>query len=408
MLKRIDIASLRIGMFVHEFCGSWTENPFWRASFMIDTEKDLRQARDSSVRELWIDLSKGLDVEEVAPVADAMIEPVPGTDAIPRQLPDAPLPAQATFSDEIARAAKICAKGMLAVSTMFQEARMGKALDTAQALPLVEEISSSIMRNADALISLARLKNKDDYTYMHSVAVCALMIALARQLNLSEVQIRDAGMAGLLHDIGKMMIPPTILNKPGKLTDAEFLTVKDHPMQGHEMLLKATGISDAVLEVCLHHHEKLDGSGYPHQLAGDQISLFARMGAVCDVYDAITSNRAYKAGWEASDSIRRMTQWSGTHFDPQIFQAFVKCIGIYPTGTLVRLKSDRLGVVVEQSATSLLTPKVKVFFSTKSGTHITPEILDFSKIGSRDKILGLEDIDKWGFKNLSQMWLDIT
>ena len=406
MLRRIDTASLRIGMFVHAFCGAWTDNPFWRSSFKIDTEKELRQARASSVRELWIDLSKGLDVDQTVPFVGAMIKPATNTNAMPRTLPDVPLPMGATFYEEIARAAKVCAKGMSAVSTMFQEARMGKALDTGQALQLVEEISASIMRNADALISLARLKNKDDYTYMHSVAVCALMIALARQLKLSDTQTRDAGMAGLLHDIGKMMIPPAILNKPGKLTDAEFLTVKDHPMQGYKMLMAATGISDAALEVCLHHHEKIDGSGYPHQLAGDQISLFARMGAVCDVYDAITSNRAYKAGWEASDSIRRMTQWSGTHFDPEIFAAFVKCIGIYPTGTLVKLKSDRLGVVVEQSAISLLTPKVKVFFSIKAGAYITPEILDFSKIGGRDKILGTEDAGKWGFKNLNALWLD--
>ncbi|MES2932473.1 MAG: HD-GYP domain-containing protein, partial [Pseudomonadota bacterium] len=250
---------------------------------------------------------------------------------------------------------------------------MGNALNTARAHSLVEEISSSVMRNPDALISLARLKNKDDYTYMHSVAVCALMIALARKMKLDANQTRDAGLAGLLHDVGKMMVSQSILDKPGKLTDDEFVAIKEHPVEGHKILSGAPGVSDAALDVCLHHHERFDGTGYPHQLQGEAISLFARMGAVCDVYDAITSNRAYKAGWEPSESLRRMAEWDG-HFDPAVFQAFVKCIGIYPTGALVKLKTGRVGVVIEQSENSLLTPKVKVFFSVKSNAYIPPEV----------------------------------
>lgn len=248
---------------------------------------------------------------------------------------------------EAARAIKICAKSKQAVTSMFQEARMGKALDAEDALPIVEEISTSVMRNPGALISLARLKNKDDYTYMHSVAVCALMVFLARQLGLDEVQTRQAGLAGLLHDVGKMMIPLEILNKPGKLTDAEFDAVKSHPAQGHKILLEGKGISDVALDVCLHHHEKVDGSGYPEKITNEQISLYAKMGAVCDVYDAITSNRPYKNGWEPAESVRKMAEWSKSHFDQRIFEAFVRSIGIYPVGSLVRLASDRLGVIIE-------------------------------------------------------------
>jgi putative nucleotidyltransferase with HDIG domain len=304
----------------------------------------------------------------------------------------------------MAEAKSICARGKTAVTTMFQEARMGKALDTAQASGLVAEISASVMRNPDALIGLARLKNKDDYTYMHSVAVCALMIALARKLKLDDKQIKEAGMAGLLHDIGKMAIPQEILDKPGKLTDAEFLTVKEHPVHGHEMLLQGENVSAAALEVCLHHHERMDGNGYPHRLQGDQISLFARMGAVCDVYDAITSNRAYKAGWEPAESLRRMAEWSGSHFDPAIFQAFVKCLGIYPTGSLVKLKSGRVGVVIEQCEQSLLTPRVKIFFSLKSNTYIPPEIVDLARADAHESIHELGDADKLGLKNVQTMW----
>jgi putative nucleotidyltransferase with HDIG domain len=308
------------------------------------------------------------------------------------------------LEQEMDRAAKICSKSSEAVTSMFHEVRMGKALDASDALPLVEEISSSVMRNPGALISLARLKTKDNYTYMHSVAVCALMVALARQLGMDVNETRKAGMAGLLHDVGKMAIPFDILDKPGKLTDEEFEIIKSHPVEGHKMLLEGRGVDEAALEVCLHHHEKVDGSGYPHRLAGDQISLFAKMGAVCDVYDAITSNRPYKNGWDPAESLRKMAEWSKGHFEERIFQAFVKSIGIYPIGSLVRLKSGRLGVVVDQTEKSLLAPKVKVFYSTKSNLRITPEIVDLSTSAGTDKIVAHEDPAQWNFPDLNELW----
>ncbi|MBI1835274.1 MAG: HD-GYP domain-containing protein, partial [Burkholderiales bacterium] len=260
--------------------------------------------------------------------------------------------------------------------------------------------------NPGALIGLARLKTADDYTYMHSVAVCALMIALSRQLKLSDEETREAGLAGLLHDIGKMAVPAEILNKPGKLTDAEFVSVKEHPAAGYQMLLEAKGVGSIALDVCLHHHEKMDGSGYPKGLEGDQISLYARMGAVCDVYDAITSNRPYKAGWCPAESLRKMSEWSRGHFDDRVFQAFVKSIGIYPVGTLVKLHSGRLGVVIEQQVgKSLLLPKVRVFFSSKSMAYITPLLLDLSAPGVQDKIVSREDTAAWGLKDIDRYWL---
>ncbi len=207
----------------------------------------------------------------------------------------------------------------------------------------------------------------------------------------------------MLHDIGKMAIPNTVLNKPGKLTDSEFATVRGHPEAGSRMLIESKQVSALVLDVCLHHHEKMDGSGYPHRLEGEQISLYARMGAVCDVYDAITSNRPYKQGWDPAESIRKMAGWKG-HFDPVVFQAFVKTVGIYPVGSLVRLESGRIGVVIEQQAKSLLAPRVKVFFSAKSKTPIPQEVLDLSKLLGRDKIVSRESAEEWGFRNVDELW----
>lgn len=408
MLKRIPVEQLRLGMYIHELGGSWMDNPFWRKAFLLEDPKDLQTVASTRLKWLWIDTSKGLDIEqgELAESEESIARDVEST------LAQANTPVKATenvsITQEAARALKICSNSKAAVSSMFHEARMGKALNTVDALPIVEEISNSVLRNPDALINLARLKNKNDYTYMHSVAVCALMVSLAKQLGLDDGQIRQAGLAGLLHDIGKMMIPDEILNKPGKLTDAEFAAVKNHPSEGHKMLLEGNGVSEAALDVCLHHHEKVDGSGYPEGLTSSQISLYAKMGAVCDVYDAITSNRPYKNGWEPAESIRKMAEWREGHFDKRIFEGFVRSIGIYPTGSLVRLSSGRLAVVLAQSEKSLLMPKVKVFFSIKSDCRIIPEAVDLSVPGCQDKILSFEEPGKWNIHDIQELWSGIA
>lgn len=401
MLIRIHVQQLRLGMYIHELCGSWMDHPFWRGAFLLDKPHDLQTILATGIKEVWIDDAKGLGVEGgedkqaiAAEVETTLAQADTAGKAIQR----------IDVAQEAARAIKICARSKQAVTSMFKEARMGKALSSDDALPIVEEISTSVTRNPGALIGLARLKDKDDYTYMHSVAVCALMVSLARQLGLNDEQVRQAGLAGLLHDIGKMAIPLSILNKPGKLTDAEFDAVKSHPVEGHRMLLEGSGIGDVVLDVCLHHHEKMDGSGYPERLTDEQISLYAKMGAVCDVYDAITSNRPYKNGWEPAESLRKMAEWSKGHFDTAIFHAFVKSVGIYPIGSLVRLESDHLGVIVEQTTRSLLTPVVKVFFSIKSNGRIPPEILDLSKPHCKDKIVSHEDPVKWDIRDIHELW----
>ncbi|WP_339525497.1 HD-GYP domain-containing protein [Pseudomonas sp. EA_35y_Pfl2_R111] len=407
MLKCIAVTDVRVGMYIHEFCGAWMDHPFWKSKFLLKSQKDLQRIQASSIGELWIDVSKGLDVEvgtasvsaeEVAAAAEA---------ALLAAVQSPPVSLAVSMEDEMQRAVKLCERSKDAVVSMFGDARMGQALQFEQAGELVEEISDSIMRHPNALISLARLKNADEYTYMHSVAVCALMIALARNLGLNEGQVREAGLAGLLHDIGKMAIPNALLSKPGKLTDSEYATVRDHPEAGSRMLIDSKQVSALVLDVCLHHHEKVDGSGYPHRLAGEQISLYARMGAVCDVYDAITSDRPYKQGWDPAESIRKMAEWKG-HFDPVVFQAFVKTVGIYPVGSLVRLESGRIGVVMEQQAKSLLAPRVKVFFSAKSNIPIPQEVLDLSKLVGRDKIVGRESAEVWGFRNVDELWSGLS
>lgn len=396
MLKKIHVEDARLGMYLQEICGSWMEHPFWKKSFKLTDPKDLQTLRSCGVQELWIDTNKGLDVERNVVSTTKEEEEQKIQSELKQAASENLKPVKrVSIQQEVQRARAILAEGKTAVTSMFGEIRMGNAINVSEVGPLVDEISNSIARNPEAFLNLARLKNVDDYTYLHSVAVSGLMIALGKQLGLDGQDLKDAGIAGLLHDVGKALIPNEVLNKPGKLTDEEFAIIKDHPRKGWEVLKIAEGANDMALDVCLHHHERVDGTGYPERISGEKLTLFARMGAVCDVYDALTSNRCYKNGWEPVETIRKMAEWRNGHFDEKIFQAFVKTIGIYPSGTLVKLKSGRLAIVIEQTNKSLLTPIVKSFFSTKSNEPLLPELIDLSK--SQESIVGAEDPAKWGF-----------
>lgn len=405
MLKTVPVNKIKLGVFIHELKGAWMDHPFWKTKFLLEDVNDLNKLQASPIKHVVIDVSKGADVSLDANEGADKQSQVEVVEQKALKIPDSKPVERISAQQEKAEAARIIKESKRAVASMFKDVRLGKAVNAEAVMPLVEEIAASITRNESALISLVRLKKQDDYTYMHSVAVCALMTALSKQLDLSEIETKQLGLAGLLHDIGKAKVPLEVLNKPGALTDEEFRLVKLHPEQGHELLLKANILDPVTLEVCLHHHEKIDGSGYPDRLKDAAISLYAKMGAVCDVYDAVTSNRPYKVGWEPGMSLKRMAQWTN-HFDQAVFKAFVKSVGIYPLGSVVMLKSGRLAIVVDQSAKSLLLPIVKVFFSTKSKTRIPVENIDLSKPSANDEILGHESAATWGIYNTHELWTD--
>ncbi|MDO9106579.1 MAG: HD-GYP domain-containing protein [Methylovulum sp.] len=396
MLKKIKVQDAQVGMYVHEICSSWMDNPFWKKSFKLTKEKDLQALSHYQIKEVWIDTDKGMDVHVEAQSVTVEEEKLQINNAlqeIAAQVKN--LKPRASLQDELVRARKILGEAKKAVISMFNEVRMGNAIKIDQAADLVDEINQSITRNPDALLSIVRLKNANNYTYLHSIAVSGLMMALGKEMGMDNATLKEVGMAGLLHDIGKIYVPSKILNKTGRLTDEEFAIMRTHPQKGWEQLKLSDEVGEIALDVCLHHHERVDGKGYPDQLSGDALSLYARMGAICDVYDAITSTRCYKASWEPAESLRKMAEWKDGQFDTTLFSAFVKTIGIYPSGTLVKLKSGRLGVVTEQSEASLLKPVVKVFFSTNSMAHIMPQMVDLSK--SPDSIISKEDSQHWGF-----------
>lgn len=393
MLKKIAIAQVQTGMFVDSVEGPWLKHSLWKTRFLIKDEEMLTRVRTCGAAECWIDIAHGDDVRSAQPAVQ------PSSASTPVTRP----PARKSMADEVRNATNVLKRSKAAVNSLFAEARMGNAVNASDCKPLVDDIVASVDRNADALISLCRLKTADEYTYMHSVSVCALMVSLARQLGLDEATSRDAGMAGLLHDLGKAAMPQEIINKPDKLTDEEFTIIRSHPVKGYEMLIESGVDNERVLDVCRHHHERIDGKGYPDKLPAQSISLIARMSAVCDVYDAITSNRPYKAGWDPAESIARMASWQG-QFDPVVLQTFVKTIGIYPVGSLVRMASGKLGVVVEQNPKKLTAPKVKLFFSTKSGMPLQPKLIDLTESHVTDRIVAREPPENWSFGYLNDLW----
>jgi HD-GYP domain-containing protein (c-di-GMP phosphodiesterase class II) len=395
MLKKVDSSQLRVGMFIHDLDCGWMEHPFVRNRFVITREDEVRRILAAGIRGVTIDCAKGLDVADAPTVEEAEAATEAEVAAIAAR-PVAPL--RVTLAEELDRAAAIRRQAADLVRTVMQDARLGKAVEMDKVSPVVENITASILRNAGALLGLSVIKNKDDYTFLHSVSVCTLLVAFCRSRKMDPDTIYQAGIGGLLHDTGKALVPDHILNKPGRLTDEEFAIVRRHPKDGYDILRRSPEIGAIPLDITLHHHERRDGSGYPDRQKETGISELAQMAAIVDVYDAITADRCYHKGMPAAEALRKMYEWSKFHFSPALTQEFMRCVGIYPVGTLVLLESGRLGVVVEPHETSLLTPTINVFYSTRSQTYIRPETVDLARglgFGGGDRIVRHESPEKW-------------
>jgi HD-GYP domain-containing protein (c-di-GMP phosphodiesterase class II) len=395
MLKKVDSSQLRVGMFIHDLDCGWMEHPFVRNRFVITREDEVRRILAAGIRGVTIDCAKGLDVADAPTVEEAEAATEAEVAAIAAR-PVAPL--RVTLAEELDRAAAIRRQAADLVKTVMQDARLGKAVEMDKVSPVVENITASILRNAGALLGLSVIKNKDDYTFLHSVSVCTLLVAFCRSRKMDPDTIYQAGIGGLLHDTGKALVPDHILNKPGRLTDEEFAIVRRHPKDGYDILRRSPEIGAIPLDITLHHHERRDGSGYPDRQKETGISELAQMAAIVDVYDAITADRCYHKGMPAAEALRKMYEWSKFHFSPALTQEFMRCVGIYPVGTLVLLESGRLGVVVEPHETSLLTPTINVFYSTRSQTYIRPETVDLARglgFGGGDRIVRHESPEKW-------------
>ncbi|KQT34754.1 hypothetical protein ASG29_00910 [Sphingomonas sp. Leaf412] len=393
MLHRIAVTDVRLGMYISSVDCSWFNNPFWRSRFLLREPADLERLRQSGIAMVTIDDARGIGLAPAPEAGPAAAAAAPAAAPLVVERRAAGRPRRRRM-DEMERARETVARSRAAVERMFGEARLGHAVQMTAVVPLVDEIAASIERDRSAILNVTRLKNKNEYTYLHSVAVCALMINLARQLGLPEYEVQQAGVAGLLHDIGKMATPIEVLEKPGRLDDAERRIIEDHPSAGYRLLSDSADISAIALDVCLHHHERMDGRGYPDGLTGDQLSIHARMGAICDVYDAITSCRPYKQPWSPAMALQKMLSWEG-HFDPRILAAFVAGIGIFPIDGLVRLHSNRLGIVLHADDDRPTAPPVRIFYDVMTSSFLPARDVATHNGEGGDPIIRAEHAEGW-------------
>lgn len=391
MIKQIRTDQLKPGMFIHDLNCGWLDHPFMSSTFHVRDQATVDKIVEIGIRELYIDTLKGADVWEARTQSEVNAD----LDRRLQEIAEKPVdkPVVANLKDEAVRARRLHGEANKVIRQVLDDIRFGQKVRVDRVEPLVDSMVDSVFRNQDALLPLARLKNLDDYTFEHSVGVSALLVAFGRSMKLPRETIREIALGGLLHDIGKAQIPDAILNKPAKLTDDEFARMQSHVAESLRLLEDVPGISLATEQVVGEHHERFDGTGYPHKKVGAGISLYGQMAAIVDVYDAITSEKVYNRGMPPTQALKKLLEWSSHHFDPQLVQAFIRTLGIYPTGSLVRLESKRLGVVIEQNEGKLLEPVVRVFYHAGQQHYVPPEIVDLAKVA--DRIASFESYEKW-------------
>jgi HD-GYP domain-containing protein (c-di-GMP phosphodiesterase class II) len=379
MIKKIPIVKLKPGMFVEDTGLTWHEHPylFTHAGLIRDREQIERLAAEG-YQDAFINTEKGLDSgadrsSGYAAMVSRERQADPGgleqgcAEALESEMPV----AKQIFNESIQYA-----------KSFMGDARLGRPVDFVQSGTMVDSMIESVSRNAAAMLSLAKLRVSDEYTFTHCINVSLLAVLFGRHLGLGRDELRLLGFSGLFHDLGKARIPEEVLNKPGKLTEDEFAVMKRHPAEGFAMMREDSRIGAEVLRGALEHHEKHDGTGYPRGLAGDKIGVFARIIGIVDVYDALTSARVYKPGMPPNKALQIVYELKDSSFHPGHVEKFIKCLGIYPLGSFVRLSNGEHGVVVDVHQHNTLYPTVKVVCDAKLG-KITPRTLDLAALARR-------------------------
>lgn len=414
MLKRIQPVQAELGMFVHKLEGPWLKHPFWKAKFVIEDPETLADLREAEIDAVVIDLSKGRDVNPLLSEPQPAPQPVPAAPVAPRRCfaaPASPPAAPGAFNfasttpqsiaREFGHAGKIAERGRRVISKVFLEARLGKTIRAEAVEPVIEDIFASIQRNPHAFNGLMRCKQETEFLYRHALACTALMISLARELKLSQLEIREAGLAGLMFDAGVNHLPVDLAAYEDDYRAIPAEILMPHTRLGHDFLI-ASGMSEAVALCALHHHERNDGSGYPGGLIGGDIPLLSRMAAVCDAYDELATRGSDPHPVDPGAVVQAMAQMDGK-FDPVVFAAFVQCIGTYPIGTIVELRSGRLAMVVDQDPADYAKPRVRTFFSLATGERVRAEEIDLANCYGADEIVGLANLSRFEAEDVLEL-----
>lgn len=308
MVTRIGKHQLEVGMFIEAVEGVWQDNANVGRRFLLNNKDDLYRLKSSNISAVFINPEKGLGVSGSG-----------GTGTSPARMGVYETRRLGAENLEMATAINRCAQQ---VKVLFEDTLTGRDITVEKFSPLLTDITESLQQDPAIFINMTRLKTQKSGTFIHSLAVCALLIHFGNFLEMDEEIVKLLGMAGLLHDIGKLAIANDVLNKCDELTNVERRLVERHPVSGHELLSGQSRMPQIVLDICRHHHERLDGKGYPDQLAGDDISIYVRMSSICDVFDALTTCRPYKKAWTSPEALSWMMNRNG-HFDGALLWKFI-------------------------------------------------------------------------------------
>lgn len=376
---KLPVDYLKIGMYVAALDRPWIETPFIFQGFLITNEEELDQLHQFC-EFVYVDRTKSQ-----VKVIEANIRFLGKTE------PEEPvvkereaLPYQKQFEEEFPKAKKIYEQVQSQVRNSFKDVRIGRALKTSEIEHSVENITQSIVRNPDAMMLMTNMKTADDYLIIHSLNVCILTLIFARFLGIDEEKMHVLGMGAMLHDIGEIRLPKELLNKPAELSPEEHATVEKHTAYGAAILEENSGIPKEAIDIALHHHERIDRSGYPSKLGGQEISKNAKIVGIIDVYDSLTSTTPYRPYISSTDAIKSMYDWRGTLFDANLVEKFIQCLGIYPVGSTLELNSGEIGIVISASPENRLYPKMLLVKEERNKFYDPPRIINLIQFRDRD------------------------
>lgn len=385
MKLKTDVAELEIGMYVAELDRPWTETSFLFQGFQIRSEEDIAQLRDVC-EFVFVDYEKSAETEDKTIRRSMSARPGENPDVSRAEWQRiAHRERKVGFQREFERVVAIRERTREYVDTLLNDVRLGKAVDAESAKAIVSELVEDIANDADTALWLTQLKNAHDYTAQHCINVCVLSIAFGSHLGYGKDQLKIIGLGALLHDVGKMRTPVEILDKPAKLTPEEFEIMKRHPVDGYEIMKNTNSVPAQALQIIRFHHERVSGRGYPDGLSGSQISTAILVTAICDVYDAITSDRIYHHGIPADQGLNAMYQMAPSDFGRELVQEFIKCIGIYPVGSLVELATGAIGVVMSNDPSNKLRPVVMLVRDSKGENYAPKRFVSLSAQSNIDK-----------------------
>lgn len=405
-MKKVAVQDLRAGMYVAELDRPWRDTPFLFQGFEIQSDEQLAQLRSLCQHVFVVDpgtvaVKKPVRNNPAAPAFVLQAEtPARAAPRIQIEVPDLNVlrkfsPGQhytpryqdhTGLEQEMQAARELITRTRELVYRLMEDARLGHSLDVTSAKKLVADTIDSILRNPDALACLIQMKNRDEYTALHSLRVSILALTFGRHLDFSREHLELLGLGALMHDIGKMKVPTEILNKPGRLTPQEYEIIKLHVPYGVEILEAMPQIPRPAIEVARSHHERYAGHGYVGGLKGDNIGLFGSIGAIVDCYDALTSDRIYHAGMPAYDALSLMYAGRRQDFHPELVEQFIQCMGIFPIGSVVELSTGSVGVVVSVNRKRRLRPRVALVLTPDKRPIQPAKIIDLMESSPDDEI----------------------